>query len=134
MESTYKKECILESKFGIEYDLSKTPLHLGRSLWLHWFFFFCLMYTGTMNLSSRSVGFVTLFWNLNPFGMHTKLLVNIMRWFFTKPRYNERNQDSHLHITGLQWFPSIQLKGFLVIWCGTCSNNVCASSSMLFWL
>lgn len=41
---------------------------------------FLFVHVGTMNMINLSVGSVMSFWNLNPYGMRTKLLVNIMRW------------------------------------------------------
>lgn len=46
-------------------------------------FFFLILFpfshVGTMKMISLFVGFVMLFWNLSPFGLPIKLLVNIMR-------------------------------------------------------
>ena len=67
--------CVFLFKYIILIILFMMKFFFFFLLCLGWSLSFLVIYAGTMNLSSLSVGFVISFWNPNPIGIPTKFLI-----------------------------------------------------------
>jgi hypothetical protein len=99
---------------------------------LFWLLLFrCAMNTGIMNLISLFAGFVKLSWSRSPYGMHTKFLVSIVRWWYL--------QSHSCCLYGLFMFILSYYKSFWRVWfvslCVyfTVTPNELRLTELLFW-